>query len=53
MVITVSQQITKFEPDPGFVPHNMSEMFTEGVRERWLSIVPSMKPPSLIPLAHG
>jgi len=44
MVITVSQQITKFEPDSGFVPHNMSEMFTESVRERWLSIVPSMKP---------
>lgn len=53
MVMPVSQQITKFSPDPSFVPHNMSEMFTESVRERWLSIVPSMNPPPGLVPAHG
>ncbi|KAK1836885.1 hypothetical protein QBC39DRAFT_247100 [Podospora conica] len=35
-----SQQITTFKPDPSFVPHNMSQMFSESVQEKWLSIVP-------------
>ncbi|RYP74715.1 hypothetical protein DL769_003974 [Monosporascus sp. CRB-8-3] len=34
------QQITKFTPDPGFVPENTSEFFTEETRRKWLGLVP-------------
>lgn len=37
----VSQQIKSFSPDPTFVPENGSEFFTDAVKSRWLSIVPS------------
>ncbi|KAI0443431.1 hypothetical protein F4803DRAFT_316644 [Xylaria telfairii] len=35
-----SQQIRKFSPDPGFVPENTSEFFSEETRKNWLSITP-------------
>jgi hypothetical protein len=38
---TVSQQIKSFVPNPLFIPKNGSEFFTDAVRSRWLSIVPS------------
>lgn len=38
----VSQQITTFVPDMGFNPENSSDFFTQSVKEKWLSIVPSM-----------
>ncbi|KAI1338257.1 hypothetical protein F5Y15DRAFT_388199 [Xylariaceae sp. FL0016] len=35
-----SQQITSFSPDPGFVPENTSEFFTDETRQKWLDLVP-------------
>ncbi|KAI5867933.1 hypothetical protein GGS23DRAFT_2514 [Durotheca rogersii] len=35
-----SQKITTFSPDPGFVPENTSEFFTEETRRKWLDLVP-------------
>ncbi|GAP88842.1 hypothetical protein SAMD00023353_1700980 [Rosellinia necatrix] len=35
-----SQQIRKFSPDPGFVPENTSEFFSEETKQRWLDILP-------------
>ncbi|KAK5627583.1 hypothetical protein RRF57_003298 [Xylaria bambusicola] len=35
-----SQQIRKFSPDPGFVPENTSQFFSEETRKKWLDIVP-------------
>ncbi|SPQ25337.1 3f33d14a-84dd-4e12-a04f-f0b55ef7bf48 [Thermothielavioides terrestris] len=37
----ISQQIKTFTPDPTFVPENYTEFFTDEVKARWLSIVPS------------
>ncbi|KAI8966711.1 hypothetical protein F5Y11DRAFT_660 [Daldinia sp. FL1419] len=34
------QKITKFSPDPSFVPENTSEFFSEETRKRWLGLVP-------------
>ncbi|KAI1658255.1 hypothetical protein F4813DRAFT_357866 [Daldinia decipiens] len=34
------QKITKFSPDPSFVPENTSEFFSEETRKKWLSLVP-------------
>lgn len=36
-----SQKITTFSPDPGFVPENTSEFFTDETRQKWLGLVPS------------
>ncbi|KAI8626110.1 hypothetical protein F5Y19DRAFT_448039 [Xylariaceae sp. FL1651] len=35
-----SQQIRKFSPDPGFVPENTSEFFSDETKNKWLEIVP-------------
>ncbi|KAI1359731.1 hypothetical protein F5Y08DRAFT_69549 [Xylaria arbuscula] len=35
-----SQQIREFSPDPGFVPQNTSEFFSEETRKKWLDILP-------------
>ncbi|KAI1761478.1 hypothetical protein GGR53DRAFT_27207 [Hypoxylon sp. FL1150] len=35
-----SQKITKFEPDPSFVPENTSEFFSDETRQKWLDLVP-------------
>ncbi|CAJ2506774.1 Uu.00g079600.m01.CDS01 [Anthostomella pinea] len=35
-----SQQVKSFSPDPGFVPENMSEFFSEETRKKWLDLVP-------------
>ncbi|KAJ8126842.1 hypothetical protein O1611_g6796 [Lasiodiplodia mahajangana] len=35
-----SQQIRKFSPDPGFVPENTSEFFSEDTRKKWLDTIP-------------
>ncbi len=40
----MSQQIKSFSPDPAFVPKNGSEVFTDAVRAKWMSIVPRMCP---------
>lgn len=37
----VAQQIKSFVPDMAFAPDNTSEFFSDAVREKWLSIVPS------------
>ncbi|KAI1477886.1 hypothetical protein F4774DRAFT_388028 [Daldinia eschscholtzii] len=34
------QKITTFSPDPGFVPENTSEFFSDETRKKWLSLVP-------------
>lgn len=36
-----SQKVTTFSPDPGFVPENTSEFFSEATKQKWLSLVPS------------
>lgn len=36
-----SQKVTKFAPDPGFVPENTSEFFSDETRQKWLDLVPS------------
>lgn len=36
-----SQKITKFAPDPSFVPENTSEFFSDETRQKWLDLVPS------------
>lgn len=43
----VSQQIKTFVPDWGFSPENASEFFTDAVKHKWLSIVPSTCGPLL------
>lgn len=43
-----SQQIRSFVPDMAFVPENGSEFFSEAVKKKWLSIVPSMR--NIVPL---
>ncbi|KAI0512719.1 hypothetical protein F5B22DRAFT_290807 [Xylaria bambusicola] len=35
-----SQQIRKFSPDPGFVPENTSQFFSEATKKKWLDILP-------------
>ncbi|TGJ88393.1 hypothetical protein E0Z10_g299 [Xylaria hypoxylon] len=35
-----SQQIRKFSPDPGFVPENTSDFFSNKTRHKWLDIIP-------------
>ncbi|KAI1777962.1 hypothetical protein F4818DRAFT_408567 [Hypoxylon cercidicola] len=35
-----SQKITKFAPDPSFVPENTSEFFSDETRQKWLDLVP-------------
>lgn len=37
-----SQQIKTFVPDMAFTPENGSDFFSEAVKKKWLSIVPSM-----------
>lgn len=39
-----SQKITTFSPDPGFVPENTSEFFSDETRQKWLGLVPSKSP---------
>lgn len=45
-----------FSRDPGFVPENTSEFFSEDTRKRWLDIIPSMSRVSrylkLLPVAN-
>lgn len=45
----VSQQIKSFVPDMAFVPENGSEFFSDAVKDKWLSIVPSTR--TSLPLA--
>ncbi|KAI0196470.1 hypothetical protein F4808DRAFT_305736 [Astrocystis sublimbata] len=35
-----SQRLTRFSPDPRFVPDNTSEFFSEKTKKSWLGIVP-------------
>lgn len=44
----VAQQIVTFKPDPGFVPENASEFFTDEVHQKWLDLVPRKLPKDLI-----
>lgn len=44
----VSQQITTFKPDLGFVPENTSDFWNDEVRRKWLGIVPSKSTSSSI-----
>ncbi|KAH8886291.1 hypothetical protein GQ53DRAFT_596286, partial [Thozetella sp. PMI_491] len=36
----MSQEIKVFSPDPGFVPENATDFFTDAVKKKWLGIVP-------------
>lgn len=35
-----SQKIVTFTPDPGFMPENASEFFTDATKNKWIDLVP-------------
>jgi len=45
----VSQKIVTFTPDPGFVPENASEFFTDATHNKWLGMVPRKSSLSTVP----